>query len=62
MGEPIYPCNDKHEPKFLNTYKVADQQKKYTVCDSCSKLQYFQKYLLKKEPIDPAVKRSLDLD
>lgn len=51
-----------NRPKYIITYNVADEEKTYQVCESCSKLECFCKYVLKKSPMYSRVKRSLDLD
>lgn len=47
----IFTCCIQNKPKFLITYAVAGEQKKYSVCDDCIKINCFKKYVMKKEPI-----------
>jgi len=59
MSDLVFQCCEK-QPKFFITYSVGGENKKYEVCESCSKLECFQKYAIKKDPIYPRVKRFLD--
>ena len=52
-NKTIYPCGLGHKaPVSLITYSVGGAQKTYSVCESCEKLECFQKYVIFKETID----------
>lgn len=41
----------KNPPKFLVKYSVAGEEKVYSVCDFCSKLECYNKHIVKKEAL-----------
>jgi len=45
-----YPCCGK-TPAYLITYSVAGQTKKYSVCNNCTSLDCFSKFIIEKTPI-----------
>lgn len=44
----VFTCGHKN-PEFLITFSVAGEQKTYKVCKLCESLEYFNKYVIKKE-------------
>lgn len=50
MNKKIFSCC-KLSPKFIITYNVSDQEKKYYVCDSCYNLDFFSKFIISKEKL-----------
>ena len=48
MTDEIIECC-KNFPRFLITYEVAGEQKRYSVCESCLDLECFSKHIIKKE-------------
>ena len=53
-NKPIFRCC-KNDPTFVITYSVADEQKTYQVCESCTKLDCFNKFIIKKEYLKSSV-------
>ncbi|MBI1828130.1 MAG: hypothetical protein HY222_01605 [Thaumarchaeota archaeon] len=49
-NKPVFPCGHP-DPIAEITYSVADEQKIYLVCKSCSELEYFRKYIIEKKEI-----------
>ena len=43
-----YPCCKTGKPKLLIVFRVANEEKKYLVCDDCSKLDYFNQHMISK--------------
>ena len=48
MNKEIIECC-KNPVKFIITYEVAGEQKRYSVCESCADLECFSKHIIKKE-------------
>ncbi|PJB96291.1 MAG: hypothetical protein CO079_10270 [Nitrosopumilales archaeon CG_4_9_14_0_8_um_filter_34_10] len=55
MTEQIYPCNEDHMPSYEIIFSVAGTEKTYLVCKECATFDYFSKYIIKKEKIDPCL-------
>jgi hypothetical protein len=47
----IFPCNVEHPTKFEIKYSVAGEQKIYNVCQICSQLECFQKFIIEKKEL-----------
>ena len=52
MKIQIFTCNVEHPTKFEIKYSVAGEQKIYHVCQSCSQLDCFQKFIIEKKAFD----------
>lgn len=44
-------CHPRHIPRWLISYRVVDEIKKYLVCESCFEMNCFHKHVVNKEDI-----------
>ena len=49
----IFQCCSNSNPRWLITYRVAEDVKTYSVCETCFELDYFRKHIVKKEEFEP---------
>lgn len=48
-------CKNNHKPDYKITFSVAETEKIYLVCKYCATIDYFSRFIIKKEKFDSCI-------